>query len=283
MSQPKGGLCDICGRGPFARVVRHKTHKHPEWEAPHGSLTRFTQSKCRCQECREAYTEWSRGRAKVIAIGEALCPDCDFRSSPQGVVRHRNLRHGLVHGLASSYTRGCRCEGCRAARARWQREKQADRGERKRGDEACHLCDESGFANIATHLRTRHGIDTTPPHGTPSRYAYRCRCEPCRAAASRARAEARQKALRRSGRPLYGCEDCGKVFRSDAARASHEIREHGHSDVRQDATCLRRMASNGGHAHVTVCREDADDAIKKLLTNFTAVQLLIALAKAAKR
>lgn len=230
----KSGICDICGRGPFSVVARHKRHKHPEWEAPHGSVTSYTQNKCRCHECREAFLVWKQGRTELIAAGDAVCPDCLFRSSPNGVMRHRNRVHGKVHGVVSTYTQGCRCDLCKAAHTKWSRESQQSRNERKRGDKTCPTCGETGFVKLGYHMRSRHGVDTTPAHGTASRYSsrYKCRCEPCTHAASQRRTDARWQARRRSGRPVFTCSDCKMLFGSEDRWLSHETREHGIRHVR---------------------------------------------------
>lgn len=225
-------MCDLCGRGPFRGLSRHKRHRHPEWEPQHGEVTRFTQWGCRCELCRLAHAKWSRERDRIKRAAPAACPDCDFRSSPQSVMKHRSRVHGPVHGAESTYTTGaCRCAMCRQAHRRQQGLRELRRGERATGAQRCSFCGEDGFIDLKVHLRTLHGVDTRPEHGTASRYAYGCRCEPCRSDASRRRTAMRDAALIRNGQDRYRCEDCGRPFRSEGNLLRHQAEKHGRQPV----------------------------------------------------
>lgn len=85
-------------------------------EHPHGTYTRYTRAKCRCDECREYQRKRvADNRAKRLAEGR------------------------ITHGTRSGYDAGCRCWMCkreRRAAARGVDEKSALRRLRKRRDEA---------------------------------------------------------------------------------------------------------------------------------------------------
>lgn len=279
----KSGFCEICGRGPFAVVAQHMRHRHPEWKAPHSTMTRFT-GGCRCDQCREAHRRWQMERRTAVAAGASSCPDCSFRSSAYGVARHRGRVHGFVHGTPSSYAKGCRCDQCKVSRAKFARESQAARGDRRRGAESCEICGESGFAKLAQHLRRRHGADTSPAHGTESRYAYGCRCSECRgaqAAARRRYRRAQQEKLAALVEPGIYCGGCGRRFASALQQRRCE-RSHGIRHGRRfDAAANRPRRgcygpSGGAHHSMHVCGNDAGHAMELIFARFGYDEILSA-------
>lgn len=79
----------------------------------HGTITRYTHGKCRCDQCRVANRDLVRARRSRTRGGQALVMP----------------RTGLVHGTSNAYCYyKCRCELCRkenATRARSRRTKRS--------------------------------------------------------------------------------------------------------------------------------------------------------------
>lgn len=336
----KQSACDICGGGPFSVVELHKRRQHPEWVPDHGTMTRYTARGCRCDVCKVAMQAYVRMRRRQPLVE---CPDCEFRSTDQGVAKHRSRVHGPVHGTGAAYKTGCRCQPCREAWVREERGRRQRRGELRVGTHNCSICGATGLVNLQMHERLVHGLIVELAHGSTSMYAKGCRCDECRSASSQARTDARHEALRRSGQPVFACRDCGRVFRSEVHWATHESRQHGIPHLRparpnaitrrerpffcaacghsfsssaaqrkHESTfhgitywgryvwrknraslvrftqprrrperefCLHRSASNGGHRHLSVCAENVDDAVKKLLTAHGPEDLIAAIAR----
>ena len=63
----------------------------------HGTYSDYSGQRCRCESCRAASAAYQRER------------------------RQRMKRSGALgeHGLASTYSNGCRCVACTKARKRW--------------------------------------------------------------------------------------------------------------------------------------------------------------------
>lgn len=89
-------------------------------------------------------------------------------------------RRPIKHGTRDGYTnRGCRCALCRRAFADAHREYTHRTGRRK---------------PMEVELARRAESKANKPHGTETKYGYGCRCDECRAAATRARKARLQKA-----------------------------------------------------------------------------------------
>lgn len=214
-------ICDVCGKGPFAKVAIHKAVAH-EKPRRHGTVRMYGRHKCRCAACKRAASEASQhARLKRVAArpDAQTCPDCGYVSTPQGLLRHRNTSHGLVHGTERGKRLGCRCDECAMAAAN------AIRRRDPRGTEACEDCGAQYLGDLKAHRRMKHGLDTTPAHGTESRYVVGCRCEPCRNAARKARARYRRK-IRVMAGAKFACFICQTPFVSDMGRAIHESMAH---------------------------------------------------------
>ena len=102
--------------------------------------------------------------------------------------KRRTIAEGWIpinHGIKSSYSRGCRCDECRAANTKWQRESGNVRRYRGRCFDSRTVIDGRLVALVEPE---RHGNRNTYN-------SYGCRCQPCSAAAASYR-----KARRREGR-----------------------------------------------------------------------------------
>lgn len=85
----------------------------------HGTSGGYTNHKCRCNDCRLAWNAYSRrNKAKR---------------------RSRFVDDGsIIHGKASSYQRGCNCDLCLSASARYSKQLQGKPTDSPRGD--CQIC-----------------------------------------------------------------------------------------------------------------------------------------------
>jgi len=67
----------------------------------HGTTSQYTRYKCRCELCRKAYSDWK----KIYLAKKGVTTGNDQYSLP------------VPHGSKRSYSRGCKCDLCRAANA----------------------------------------------------------------------------------------------------------------------------------------------------------------------
>ena len=81
----------------------------------HGDYSMYTNHKCRCPECREAFRLFrQRYRRPVVAVcgcGNATCT--------------RKTRRRVVHGLSCYFRHKCRCDICMTAMRDYQRDRRA--------------------------------------------------------------------------------------------------------------------------------------------------------------
>lgn len=155
-------------------------------EIPHGTLSRYTNKKCRCDACRAASQAYQQMRKDRIAAG-----------LPARVEREEDWR--VVHGSKGRVKSGCECGICSAEREKIAAEKEAKRAERMEAAHGtrngylhykcrCELC----VAANRDHARQRHanlGEKEIPDHvhGTRNGYVnYECRCEDCKKAGAEA-------------------------------------------------------------------------------------------------
>lgn len=117
--------------------------------AGHGKPGTYSYHKCRCEPCCEAY----RARQRQYAA-----------SRPRPVKPQKPV----VHGKASTYKSGCRCEPCRVANARYRAAWKA-----KWRSSGSAKARQFGLAVLG------------PSHGKANTYSdYGCRCVPCSEAMS---------------------------------------------------------------------------------------------------
>lgn len=69
-------------------------HEH---EVPHGTATAYNRHKCRCEDCRAAWSEVMRQ------------------------YRNGGSRSKAQHGTRSKYTSGCRCDECKRANTEYSK------------------------------------------------------------------------------------------------------------------------------------------------------------------
>lgn len=81
----------------------------------HGHYSMYTNHKCRCAECREAYRVYRQRyrKPKVTACG---CGNANCQ---------RRTRREVTHGLSCYFRHKCRCGVCMTAMRNYQRERRA--------------------------------------------------------------------------------------------------------------------------------------------------------------
>jgi len=87
---------------------------------PHGTASRYTNHRCRCEPCAEAYRVF---RKRYLVQRPAVC-GCGNTSCT------RHTRREVKHGLSCYFRHRCRCVTCKTAMRDYQRE----RRERLRGE-----------------------------------------------------------------------------------------------------------------------------------------------------
>jgi hypothetical protein len=80
---------------------------YPGSMAPHGTLTRYTTHKCRCDECKASWRDYHR-RVRGCRPLEVY-----------------NAERAAKHGTEAKYRNGCRCDACRAASSAARRSRRA--------------------------------------------------------------------------------------------------------------------------------------------------------------
>lgn len=131
-------------------------------------------------------TAWKRlvdgEDARVVAADYGYAgPECLWNMLKRHGYKPISL-HRVEHGSLSSYSYGCRCEECRAAKSAYARE---------------------WYRNAREEFRSADVLPGDTPvtrrHGTRATYNRGCRCDDCRAASSRYERERYRR--RRAARP----------------------------------------------------------------------------------
>ena len=86
----------------------------------HGTTGGYSNHRCRCDDCRQAWNKSCRERKKRIRAEYVFNPDDE-------------------HGFARTYQRGCKCAACLAAHARESRTYQARKEQPPKG-QRCEIC-----------------------------------------------------------------------------------------------------------------------------------------------
>lgn len=76
----------------------------------HGDLAMYSRYKCRCEKCRIKYSEWRRENRRRKPRKSEACVRLPYGTP-------------AAHGEMRSYYRGCRCNECRAANARREKDR----------------------------------------------------------------------------------------------------------------------------------------------------------------
>jgi len=146
----------------------------------HGTVSGYTNLKCRCQLCRATNTE----RKQKLVI----------ETTVQLLENPNDPRHGKASGAQS----GCLCDACRKARSITQKKMLSKAKEEilKNPDDPRHgraigsitgcKCDKCKDYRRNAYQRTKAKVlkelqsdSTDPRHGTNHGYAMGCRCVPC--------------------------------------------------------------------------------------------------------
>lgn len=99
------------------RWERYRDLDHERELAPHGTYSRYQNQGCRCDECRQANTDYHRERNH--RLGRTLPWDVMVAQRRAEADARDN------HGTETRYTRGCRCRACKDASAEARRRRRA--------------------------------------------------------------------------------------------------------------------------------------------------------------
>lgn len=143
----------------------------------HGTINGYCNQKCRCGDCKQAWSFYKRDRLERLK-SSGISPD--------------DPRHGSTAGYALS----CRCEACSSAQSdyiRSRRSKGLPPGDERHGTETgysnwgcrCALClekaREAKLVRSSSHKSRGLPDPLDSRHGTVNGYkSYGCRCEACR-------------------------------------------------------------------------------------------------------
>jgi hypothetical protein len=179
----------------------------------HGTASGYNRG-CRCDECRVAHTEYNREYMKRwMAENRERYAEIKARHRAKALAELQNPDDPR-HGRAGTYALGCRCERCREAHSRADRERR-ERFRVRCSREGCEKVLRGNYRNsglCAKHdpkaiearrvvnqrsrdkaLAELRASDSDPRHGTETGYVLGCRCERCRGGA------AEQRRLRKMG------------------------------------------------------------------------------------
>lgn len=91
-------LCRDCHKEKTKKDLSERNMK--DRSLCHGTLSQYMRYKCRCDKCKEVYSKWRR---------ESRQTQNSYIKGPYS----KNPKHGTT----AKYSKGCRCDQCRAANA----------------------------------------------------------------------------------------------------------------------------------------------------------------------
>ena len=156
----------------------HRLVRFPDLGWNHGIVSTYTNRRCRCDECREAWRVYVKDLNKRKREANPRPP----KPAPHG--RGRRIK-AEMHGTLTGYAYGCRCDRCKDARRTWVK---TDRAKNHGTEYVYHLgcrCKRCTQAHTTARDARRRKEIPIPlrEHGTDRGYThFKCRCDECREA-----------------------------------------------------------------------------------------------------